>query len=594
MATHRFFGEGRPLAASRRRWGAAVVVGTLVLSVLAVSEARAETAVYTESITVAAPPASDYSGSSGGDGYDVSLSDDAVYNVYHHDDEMEIACHLQADASNCWDTPSKLITDPDGNTFETSTFSSTHLDAANGHLYAWGLRSSDGAQGVVCIDTTLPPAAADLFCGFDKIADETEHSKRPGEYFSPSNGVVVGSKLYAFVYELSEGVDGTGNTLMCFDMSIEAPCSTPNHDVGLPTAEIAWKHSPIAVIDDRIVIGFDTQVGSFFSCFDTLTEAPCEGNWPFQYPGYYSWGQVYPNSDTSGAVIGMCLPNGAFNATCYDLEGNFSSSPPGAGPAIGTTDFQNTRVVLGDRVYMARFEDNSVRCYDFGVQAQCPNFPLSMSSAYGVYTVSADPLRPSCLWINSDSGSGQIQNFDAFSGAPCGEGATRVLASFVVPDPPECTPETYTSLRVVAPEPGTYDTGTVAFRDADGQPVDGAGDAALDGSGALDLSTVPIGGSRPQFLIALDGLDEPLGEMTVELSWTGEALEQCGYVDGETETSVPDDTTPDDTTPDDTTPQDTIADDDGSESAATTPSGPAVLAQTPPASPTLANPTFAG
>src|SRR5690242_4409063 len=61
----------------------------------------ASTTTYTGTQTIPVPPESSYSGSAGGDGWAVALSSTEVFNVFHHDSSLVVACHLQSDASEC-------------------------------------------------------------------------------------------------------------------------------------------------------------------------------------------------------------------------------------------------------------------------------------------------------------------------------------------------------------------------------------------------------------------------------------------------------------------------------------------------------------
>jgi len=115
-------------------------------------------------------------------------------------------------------------------------------------------------------------------------------------------------------------------------------------------------------------------------------------------------------------------------------------------------------------------------------------FPRSFPGLSLLYTVNPDPQRPTCVWVNADSGSAQIQNFDAYTGGACGEGPIRVLAaSFVVPTQ-TCLPSNYTSLRVTDPARSQYTSGTVSFQDGDANPVPGLPEMPLDDTGAVNLS----------------------------------------------------------------------------------------------------------
>ena len=114
-----------------------------------------------------------------------------------------------------------------------------------------------------------------------------------------------------------------------------------------------------------------------------------------------------------------------------------------------------------------------VECFDYSTERGCANFPKTFSELDYLYTVNPDPQRPTCIWVNSDNGAHQIQNFDAYTGEACGRGTIRVLASqFVVPSP-QCTPASYVSLQVLQPARAPYTSGSIAFDDGDGNPIPG-------------------------------------------------------------------------------------------------------------------------
>ena len=80
--------------------GLVVVMVVASIAVLGISRARqgAPLATYTATDTIPVPPASNYAGSGGGDGWAVALSSTSVYNVFHHQGTLQVACHLQSDA----------------------------------------------------------------------------------------------------------------------------------------------------------------------------------------------------------------------------------------------------------------------------------------------------------------------------------------------------------------------------------------------------------------------------------------------------------------------------------------------------------------
>ena len=95
-----------------------------------------------------------------------------------------------------------------------------------------------------------------------------------------------------------------------------------------------------------------------------------------------------------------------------------------------TAGWNGPSLTIGARVYVptGSFSGNDeVTCYDFSLQANCANFPKKFTTLELLYTVNPDPQRPTCIWVNSDGGVDQIQNFDAYTGAAlrrgCGAGA---------------------------------------------------------------------------------------------------------------------------------------------------------------------------
>ena len=157
----------------RARSLSAFVVGVLLsvvaaLSVSATAALAAQSTTYQATIVIPVPPASSFQGSGGGDGWGLAMTPTAVYNVFHHQDtSLQVACHLQSDASACW--PTKTITDGSGNGFASQGDPGLFLDQATGHLFVFATRLSDLTGGVVCIDTTQPAANLDPFCGFTQL-----------------------------------------------------------------------------------------------------------------------------------------------------------------------------------------------------------------------------------------------------------------------------------------------------------------------------------------------------------------------------------------------------------------------------------------
>ena len=85
--------------------------------------------------------------------------------------------------------------------------------------------------------------------------------------------------------------------------------------------------------------------------------------------------------------------------------------------------------------------------------------------------MNTDFQRPTCVWVNADNGSSQIQNFDAFTGAVCGQGPIRLPATSFVAPAPQCAPSSWTGLQITSPyPPSIYGGGSVEFQNSDGAP----------------------------------------------------------------------------------------------------------------------------
>jgi hypothetical protein len=534
------------LVARRTRSLALVVAAGLTLTLAAfalASTARAaQTATYTATETIPIPPASSFAGSSGGDGWAVALSSNAVYNVFHHSSILQVACHLQSDASACWGAgnDSKEITDGSGSDFATSGHPGLWLDQNTGKLYVYATRDSDDTGGVVCIDTTQPASApgSALFCGFTALTGVGEASS--GGNSGISAPALVGTRWYAFNFfsgaAPGAGTAGTENKLMCFDVSTLKPCAGQPYALSLAgTGTVSASNFPppaVAAIGSQVIVPVTLGGIDQLACFNGSTQSACAGSWPAQLSFSYdsSAGAPFPLLNSNGTLAGLCLPidPGTGTDPCFSLAGAAAATPTGLTGVVGTTSGWNgPAFVLGPRVYLPDGVNDQVDCFDYSTNASCPNFPKKFVDSQGsstlslLYTVNADPQRPTCIWVNSDNGTGQIQNFDAFTGGTCGEGAIRVLASSLVVPTQLCTPSGYGSLQVLSPARSTYANGTVAFQDFDANSL-GIADRALDASGSVPLDGLNLNANGlPQFLITLNGQSGTPGSVVVKLTWTG-------------------------------------------------------------------------
>lgn len=517
-----------------RTWARICFIGMLLVAFIAViapmqpSGATGWTSTYTAVETIPVPPASSYQGSGGGDGWAVALSSTAVYNVFHHAGSLTVACHLQSNALPCWNP--ETISDATGGGFATSGHPGLWLDQSSGKLYVYATRTADSTGGVVCVDTTQAASVSNPFCGFTALAGIGE-SPLSG-YSLLSAPALVGTRWYSFNYSPGTTATGTANHLLCFDIGTLSPCVAQPFVVGFGGAPVSG-HTPspvVAAIGNQVVIPVSAGGADLLACFNGASEAACGGTWPVTIPtgSVGSNGAPFAMTDSSGVIVGVCLPTGT--DLCLDQTGAQTTTPTAMpGVITGSDPWNGPAFVLGPRVYVPNGNANRVECFDYSKNAACTNFPLTLQNLGYLYTVNPDPQRPTCIWANADNGTGQIQNFDAYTGGPCGQGPIRVLAASLVAPSTLCTPYSYTSLQVLSPPPTSYTSGSVAFQDGDGNPLsvpeqmlDNTGTAALAG---LNLNT-NVG--LPQFLITLSGSQGTPTSVDVRLTWTGVTDPSCG------------------------------------------------------------------
>ncbi len=479
---------------------------------------------YSATLNIPAPPPSNFSGSAGGDGWAVALTPTSVYNVFHHAATLQVNCHLQSNASDCWSGP-KTIVDGSGNNFSTSIGPGLYINQTTGKLYIYAVRTSDHTAGVVCVDTTLPASdtGAQLFCGFTQLGGVGDSTG--GNANGLSAPVQVGSNWYSFNEVQGVGT-GSQNKLLCFSLVSFAACGGQPfavNDGGLSLSPIGYSY-PIGAAGNDVII---QAVGStdVLACFDTATNGSCSGSWPVTVAG--ANGSPFPMISSTGTVTGTCLP--ISGDPCYSLSGASVATPPGMTTAItANIQYNGPAVTIGARVYVANANTDQVDCYDYSAQAQCANFPKSFLNLGLLYTVNTDPQRPTCIWVNSDDGADQIQNFDAYTGGACGTGPTRVLAASLVAPFNECLPSNYTGLQVLVPTPSQYSSGSVQFLDFDGNPIPGIPSQNLDATGSINLTPFNLATASPlpQFLITLNGANNP-PEVDVKLTWVGQYSPNC-------------------------------------------------------------------
>jgi hypothetical protein len=509
--------------------------------------AASGTVEYSATAKIPTPLPAKFSGSSGGDGWAVAVSSTQIFNVFHHQTPLQVACHYQASAKQCWNP--KTITDANGHEFATSYEPGLYLNRKDGHLYVFAVRTSDSTAGVVCIDTSKPAADSgrQLFCGFTRLSavggspysvtggggDSSTVATASGAQ-APEDVIVglsapalVGSDWYSFNEVKGTGT-GTENKLLCFDVVTAHACADQPFalaDGGQALAAFTGA-SPAAAIGSDVMVQVVGTSRHELACFDAATQSNCAGSWPVTVAD--AEGAPFPLLSTTGALLGTCLP--IAGNPCYSLSGTAVATPPNMAALIGGTKYSNgPALVMGTRVYLANRTTDQVDCYNYATSASCPNFPKSFQNLFQIYTVNPDPGRPDCIWVNSDHGSGQIQDFDAITGGTCPPGPVRVQAASVVRPYKKCLPTRWISLQVKIPSRNSYGTATVRFENSSGAPLAGIPAVTVNGAGAVDLTSLGLAHRNPlpQFVITFSGETAFPARASVELTWAGSRSKIC-------------------------------------------------------------------
>jgi hypothetical protein len=545
-----------------RRWKrlCAAAVAILPLSLLVgvagigTASASGGTVTYTATVNVPAPPATNFAGAAGGDGWGLAFTSSQLFNVFHHDAILQINCHNQSNASQCWSSPVTITdTGATGDSFATSAQPGLTVDPNNGNVYVYVTRYDGNGVGTAGVECITPSASSASSCGFTPLSGvgEAPLNGPPGSGWSEiSDPVQVGSSYYALNYfDSTSSPSGTEDELMCFSFATLSACPNQPYKINFGAATAFWTAAPapsIVAVAGQIVIPVPTNASgaegpTTLGCYDPATGGTCPSSattsWPVLTGVFYAGanGGGYPLLDSSGETIGVCLPTG--NDPCYNLDGGGVATPPGmTGVIAGNQPWNGPGLAVGPRVYVP-FQGSSstaaVECYDYFTDSGCSNYPKTFGGTItnGPYTVDADPQRPTCVWVNSDSGSAQIQNFDAYTAGACNQFPIRLLASSIVVPEQQCVPTQWTQLQVTSPYPASqYGGGSVEFENLDGQPLAIPNNpASLGANGAVNLSGYDFSSTNelPDFALTLNTPQANLTDVTISASWEGSPSSGC-------------------------------------------------------------------
>ena len=468
---------------------------------------------YTKAVT-SPVPASTFSGSTGGDGWDVFFYDDYVLNIFHHQASyVALDCHLRSSGARCTGFDPTQTSGPAHSRFAdfmAGNRSGGWVDGNTGKAYAFTADNRSGSStehspGVLCIDlNTAPPGD----CGFTALSTDTNITG----YTPLANAEGVGGKLF--------GLESTNQKLLCFDPATNGPCA------GSPIALSGGTNTTqfhVYGLGTKVFATTDTTL----YCFESSDLSPCAGSWPVTYASL-GWSVVsippVAHMDTTGTVDGVCMWNGCLDLMGVDQSYDAGSNPTGwVNPHSVTSWSSNASgnsaagqygkfTATAGRAYLPIIlSSNTVYCFDFATQAACAGFDTTPTSDTSLYAVVADPNNPSCIWYNSDPG--KIGLFDAFTGDPeCSANPVITLQPSAFAPRFVCTTsggiDRWISLELASVSGGTPASQTLTVRTGNGDAVPGWIDKPINIGETVSLAGLSVDdtGARPTFNLTFSGV----------------------------------------------------------------------------------------
>jgi len=457
------------------------------------------------------PAAASFSGSSGGDGWDVFFTSTKVLNVWHHNSwTYNLDCHLRAGGSSC------------GDVYSVAGYQTGHGSsgtAVGDRVYSSVVESETSTSGILCTDTGTAPFTS---CGFTPLASGA------GSYDVLGTQSRAGNRVYV-------PVDVGGGQLTCFDTATDTAC--PGQPYALPGFSAVSYIPAYSVADGGKVFVTASQVW----CFDAATGAACEGTWPAGSYGGFMHAAV-PSRATDGTLTGVCLIQPA--GDCFDLTGAATPMPAAladllsARPVGGYVEYGYGQYgFTSTRQYWftgSVFDYVTPTCWDWATGSACDGFSTSTPIEMLRYSIVVDPADSTCLWSNGDNG--QIAPFDGLTGEPgCRPSDPTVTIPYTTSVPRLSCAEAgrvraWQSVTVNPPAGLATSDLRVTIRTEDGTPLAGWSDISPDTAGRIDLSTLSVStsGTRPSMEVrAVGGTDEQAAAITASVRYVADPAQLC-------------------------------------------------------------------
>lgn len=446
-----------------------------------------------------------FSGSGGGDGWNVFFAGNKVLNVFHHNGSAyNLDCHKRADGSSC----------TGGSVYRVNGYVTS--GASGGSVVGtkvYSIVGSATSAGAICTDVSTTPFTN---CGYTPLKSGGFSSYQTIGGQAMSNG-----RVYAGL--------STGD-LVCFDTATEAACA------GQPFA-LGGSYSPTSTVPAyaMAVEGKVFITANQVWCFDGATGAACAGSWPAGDNGWQA-ASVIPQRAVDGTLTGVCTIRPA--GDCFDLAGAAASFPTGLSTLLGTSPASSMGSWSDFVAYTATkqywISDGPTVCYDWTTDAACAGYS-GADTGGDRYAVVVDPTDDNCLWTNGDSGVIRpVNGLTGALGCPAPADPVVVLPYSVVAPRLACadTPRVYSweSLQIDPPAAIDRSTMRVTVLDANGDAIPAYSDLTVPGDGVIDLSglSVATSGQKPSLEMKAIGADPTDAvDVRAKIVYTAPAPQLC-------------------------------------------------------------------
>ena len=474
--------------------------------------------------TTSAIPSSNFTASTGGDGWDTFFFEDYVFNIFHHSDATVIDCHYRSTGDRCTGYKATY------GGYRASMRSGGWVDSTTGRLYAFTSQTSTNYVGALCVDVSQ--SSGPVSCGFIRMSSSMD-SSYGWDYLTESE--YVGRRFFGVAYGYNRVTNTWESQLMCYDAALAAVCAnSPVSLVGGDRDADSLSNVRPLRVGDRIMVKTSTRIYCYVAA--TMEECSNQANWPVtitQASGENAKLPIAPHTTTTGTVDGVCYKDG-----CFDLTG--VAKPTWVTP-FSLTNFSNYNWAmhavtggLGGTRYFWAAEPLTVYCFDYATNAACTGaFPKGFSGYNLIYTTKPDPENPNCIWVNSDAG--RISVFDALTGNDgCANNPVITLQPSQFAPRYACSTTAgiteWTTLRLLSIA-GGGSAGSIALtvRDATGAAVSGWSRVPVTLGSELDMTGLnpAVSGSRPTFSFEFSSITGTISTANIALDYKGKGPELC-------------------------------------------------------------------